>query len=104
MDELRPRALSEGGQQLLLAAHPLQPVARVDGHDHRAGQPVPRAVGGGRPAPDERGEAVLGRCGHELGDEPPRVGLHPALLAGDEEDEVQADVHAGIAAVRRDRP
>jgi hypothetical protein len=60
----------------------------------------PRPVHRGGVAVDERGEAVLGTGRDELGDELTGVGLHPPLLARDEIDEVEADVHARQRSAR----
>ena len=97
-----PRARGQPRQQLLLAADPLdRGCARAPERRTEPGQLAPRAAGRGRLAVDERGEAVLGRGGDELGDQLPGVGLHAPGLARDEEDEVQADVHRARRRISR---
>ncbi len=81
-------------QASLLAEHPLDAVARVHRHGHRWQRLPPRPFAGGGLAVDERGEArTLGRLREQRRDQLSRVDLHPSGLAGNQEDEVQTDVH-----------
>ena len=94
MDEVDALARGRARQVALLAHHPLDAVAGLDGDRDRGDQLAPGAVGGlGGLAVDECGELQVGPLGDELRDQLAGVGLHAADLAGDEEDEVQADVH-----------
>ncbi len=86
----------ERRQQRLLAEHPLDAVARADGDADRL-HLAPGPVGGGGLAAEEGGEPHAGRrLGEQLGDQLARRDLHAAGLAGDEEDQVEGDVHRGV--------
>ena len=90
-----PARRAKPRQQLLLAAHPLDAVAREDRDlDDRRRELVPLPARRARLAVDERGHAQVGPHGGQRAQQLAGVDLHPALLAGHEEDEVQADVHA----------
>jgi hypothetical protein len=92
--ELHAGAAREPREQLLLAAHPLDAVARADRHLDDGAKLVPRPPGRGGLAVDERRQRDVGALGGQRAQQLARVGLHAAGLAGNEEDEVQADVHA----------
>jgi hypothetical protein len=93
VDELHARPARQPGQQLLLAAHPLHSAAGVDGDLDHVADLVPGPARRARLAADERRQPQLGALASERPQQLARVDLHAALLAGDEEDEVQADVH-----------
>lgn len=84
----------EPRQQLLFTSNPLRPVARADRHRHGLDQVSPRSIAGlGALAADERREARVGGRDDQLRDQLACVYLGASGLAGNEEDEVEADVH-----------
>ena len=91
-----------GRHQQLVGQHPRQAVAGVHGHGH-AGHVAPRPGLSGGVAIDERGEPEVRANAHEGLDQVARVDLHPAGLAGHEEDEVEADVWALLGHLERHR-
>ena len=102
MQDVHPGPAGETGQQLLLAANPLDAVAGVDGNGDRGDELRPRSAGlARRLAVDEGREARGGRGrGDECRDQLPRHDLHPPGLPGDEEDEVEAHVPHRHGAAR----
>ncbi len=83
----------EPGQQLLLAAHPLHAAAGEDRHLDDLGELVPLAARRTRLTVDERRDSQVGTLGRQRAQQLAGIDLHAALLARNEEYEVQANVH-----------
>ena len=83
----------EPGQQQLLAAHPLEAVSCPHTDSDRRHQLGPRAPSSLRLAVDERSEAHTWCRRDERRDEFPGVGFRASGRAGDEEHQVETDVH-----------
>ena len=99
VQEGNPRTCRLRGKQHLLAQHPLHPVAGM--HRHRdCGQklsPRPVACSGGLAVDERREPHPLRRRVEQRWDHFARGDLHPPRLAGDQEDQVEADVNRGSA-------
>jgi hypothetical protein len=94
VDQIDACAGRDSWQKLLFAANPFDSAASINRNRDCGGEFVPRATGcfGGLTI-DEGRDSEVWPFAHQRGNQFPRVGLHPARLAGNEVDQVQADVH-----------
>ena len=102
VNDIHPRASRQARQQLLFAPDPLDPVPGPYRHCDRRYQLAPRPTTlAGSFTVHERCESRLRRSSHHLRNQLPRVHLHAAGFAWNEEDEVQATCTRGRASTQR---